>query len=88
MSHYLLGKLVVFLFIVLKGGETYFKNLDVFTLQDFKSIFGHFSTLWMRGLIHKLHKPSITLHSQKFNHYIGRHIGMAGIPDIGSFFMT
>ena len=32
-------------FIMLKNGQTYFKNLAVFTPQDFKSMFGHFSTL-------------------------------------------
>ena len=30
--------------------QTYFKDLAVFTHQDFKSIFGHFSTLCMKGL--------------------------------------
>ena len=28
---------------MLKNGQTYFKNLAVFTSQDFKSMFGHFS---------------------------------------------
>ena len=32
-------------FIMLKNGQTYFKNLAVFTPQDFKIMFGHFSTL-------------------------------------------
>ena len=29
---------------MLKNGQTYFKNLVVFTPQDFKSMFGHLST--------------------------------------------
>ena len=33
-----------------KNGQTYFKNLAVFTLQDFKSIFDHFLSLWIKGL--------------------------------------
>ena len=35
---------------MLKIGQTYFKNLAGFTLQDFKSMFDHFSTLYMKGL--------------------------------------
>ena len=35
---------------MLKNGQTYFKNLTVFTPQDSYSIFGHFSTLCMKGL--------------------------------------
>ena len=35
---------------MLKNGQTYFKNLAVFTPQDFKSLFGYFSTLWNKGL--------------------------------------
>ena len=35
---------------MLKNGQTYFENLVLFTTQDFKSIFGHFSTLWNKGL--------------------------------------
>ena len=35
---------------MLKNGQTYFKNLAVFTPQDFKSMFGHFSTLCNKGL--------------------------------------
>ena len=34
------------------NGQTYFKNLAAFTPQDFKSMFGHFTTLCMKGLIH------------------------------------
>ena len=38
--------------ILLKNGQTYFKNLVVFTPQDFKSIFDHFSILCMKCLNH------------------------------------
>ena len=36
--------------IMLKNGQTYFKNLAVFTPQDFSSMLGHFSTLCNKGL--------------------------------------
>ena len=36
---------------MLKNGQTYFKYLAVFTPQDFSSMFGHFSTLYNKGLI-------------------------------------
>ena len=35
---------------MLKNGQTCFKKLAVFTLQSFKSMFGHFSNFCMRGL--------------------------------------
>ena len=34
---------------MLKNGQTYLKNLAVFTPQDFKGNFGHFSTLYTKG---------------------------------------
>ena len=34
-----------------KNGQTYFKNLPVFTKQDFQSLFGHFSTLCIKVLM-------------------------------------
>ena len=34
---------------MLKNCQTYIKNLAVFTPQDFYSLFGHFSALWMKG---------------------------------------
>ena len=34
----------------LKYGQTYFKNLALFTPQNFKSMFVHFSTLCMERL--------------------------------------
>ena len=37
-------------FIMLQNGEIYFKNLAVFTPQDFKSMFDHFATLRNKGL--------------------------------------
>ena len=37
---------------MLKNGQTNFKNLAVFTPQDFKSMFNHFSTLRNKGLKH------------------------------------
>ena len=48
---------------MLKNGQTYFKNLAVFTPQDFKSMFGHFSTLCNKGLMitkKKLKSPNQT----------------------------
>ena len=36
---------------MLKKDQTYFKILAVWTPQDFKNKFGHFSTLWMEELI-------------------------------------
>ena len=36
--------------IMLKNGQTYFKNLAVFKTKDFKNMFGHFSTLCIKGL--------------------------------------
>ena len=35
---------------MLKNGLTYVKNLAVFIPQDFKSIFDHFPTLFIKGL--------------------------------------
>ena len=34
----------------LKTGQTYFKSLEVFTIQDFLSMFGHLSTFCVKGL--------------------------------------
>ena len=36
---------------MLENGQTYFKNLAVFTTQDFKSMSGHFTALCIKGLI-------------------------------------
>ena len=36
--------------IMLQNSQTYFKNLAVFTPQDFKSMFDHFTTLCTKGL--------------------------------------
>ena len=46
-------------FIMLKNGQTYFKNFAVFIPQDFQSIFGHFSTLWNKGIKLKHQNPEI-----------------------------
>ena len=46
-------------FMMLKNGQTYFKNLAVFTQQDFLIMFGHFSTLWNRGLTSRIHPFSL-----------------------------
>ena len=43
-------QILTFYFIMLKNDQTFFKNLAVWTLEDFKSMFGHFSTLWNKGL--------------------------------------
>ena len=37
--------------IILKNDQTYFKNLALLTLQDFRSMFGHFSVLCIEGLM-------------------------------------
>ena len=34
---------------MLKNGQTYFKNLAVLALQDFKSMFDYISTLYVKG---------------------------------------
>ena len=39
---------------MVKNGQTYYKNLAVFTPQDFYSMFGHFSTLFMKGLMFQI----------------------------------
>ena len=38
--------------IILQNGQTFFKNLAVWTPQDFWSMFGHFTTLCVEGLTH------------------------------------
>ena len=35
---------------MLKNGQTYIKNLSMFTPQDFESVLGYFSTLFMKRL--------------------------------------
>ena len=35
----------------MKNFHAYFENLAVWTMEDFKNMFGHFSTLYMKGLI-------------------------------------
>ena len=42
---------LIILWIMLKNGQTYFKNLALFTPQDFLIMFGHFWTLRMKVLI-------------------------------------
>ena len=37
--------------VMLKNAQMYFENLAVFTLQNFKSIFRHFSTLYIKSLV-------------------------------------
>ena len=36
--------------MTLKNGQTHFKNLSLWTTQNFQSMFGHFSTPRMKGL--------------------------------------
>ena len=36
--------------IMVQNGQTYFKNLAVFRLQDFLSMFGHFAILCLKWL--------------------------------------
>ena len=42
---------------MLKMAKDTFKSLAVFSLQDFKSVSGHFSTLYMKELVTK--KPEL-----------------------------
>ena len=44
--------LSLFSCIILKNGQIYFKNLALLTLKDFLRVFGHLSTLFMKGLNH------------------------------------
>ena len=41
---------------MLKNGQIYFKNLVVFTRQNFKSMFGHFLRLCIKGLTQCYHR--------------------------------
>ena len=41
---------ITLLYIIMKNGQTYFRNLAVFTPQDFYSMFDRFSTLCIKGL--------------------------------------
>ena len=41
---------LIFSCLMLKNGQTYFKSLVVWKPQDFKSMFGHFSTLCLKML--------------------------------------
>ena len=41
---------------MLKNGQTYFKNLAVWTAQDFKSIFGHFSVTYVCSFFDIVHE--------------------------------
>ena len=52
-----------FLCIFLRNGQTYLKNLAVFTPQNFLSLFGHFSIYCMKGLYFS---KTRTLTSKKF----------------------
>ena len=36
--------------VILKNDQTYFKNLTLWTLEDFESMFGHFSTLSIKWI--------------------------------------
>ena len=55
---------------MLKNNQTYFKNLAVFTPQDFESMFGHFSTLVNKGLSANPTKWSNKL-KQLFEYFVG-----------------
>ena len=35
---------------MMKFGQTYYENLAVRTLQDFQSMFGYFSSLYVKGI--------------------------------------
>ena len=43
----------------LKNGQTYFKSLEVFMVQDFLSMFGHSSTICLKGLSCFWIKPTV-----------------------------
>ena len=51
-------------FIILQNGQTYFKNLAVWTPQDFQSMFDYFATLSNKGLIIFY----LTTHNHQKNH--------------------
>ena len=44
-----------------ENGETYFKNLAVFTPQDFKIMVGHYTTLCMKGLKQSYYHTIVTI---------------------------
>ena len=46
----ILRTILIFSCLMLKNGRTYFKSLAVWKPQDFKSMFGHFSTLYLKML--------------------------------------
>ena len=49
---------------MLKNGQTYLKNLAVFTPQDFKGNFGHFSTLYTKGSALRVKKNMLAVQYQ------------------------
>ena len=53
---------------MLNAGQTYFKNLALITLQDFYSMFVHFSRLCMKWLIfiRNLTASSLPAYAQSF----------------------
>ena len=63
----LVGRHLTLSYIMLKNSQTYFKNYAVFKPQDFKSLFGYFSTLYMKGskrmikLIKKTQHKNLTI---------------------------
>ena len=52
---------------MLKNDQIYFKNLAVFTTQDFQGMFGHFSTLCMKGLTYYAPMISIYFHTFQYS---------------------
>ena len=65
------------LFKMLKNGQTYFKNFAVFTPQDFKAMFGYFSTLCMKGLIISFSISSWSFFKQTV-HAVKKHWQLSG----------
>ena len=60
----MISTVVTLLCIMLKNGQTYFKNLAMSTAEDLKSTFSHFSTLCMEDEVGN-GKPTSVLQKKK-----------------------
>ena len=66
-------------FIILKNSKTYFENLTVFTLQDFKSIFDDFWILWIKWLNPAAHRWSAEHFTKTFTNCLSPFLSKFGI---------
>ena len=74
---------------MLNNGQTYFRNLAVFTPQDFQSMFGHFTTLCMKGLIRPLAVNPLTTNVPyhiETSQLIGKPNQLAGFYMMGGIY--